>query len=65
MAKSGHRIRKSSTSEQGARRTIYVSKEGRRYVKAKELFADPLVQERLKSADALAQQLDLRSSAKR
>ena len=43
-------------------RKVYIDRLGRRYVKADELSADPIVRERLESATKLAKRLGLPSA---
>ena len=42
------------------RRRIYVDEKGHRYVKVEELLRDPVIRERLESAERLAERLGLR-----
>ena len=48
--------------EESLERQIYVGPKGHRYVKAEELFKDPNVRKRLRSADRLAERLHLKGS---
>ena len=43
-------------------RKVYIDRLGRRYVKADELMADPIMKERLPGAVALAKRLGLKSA---
>ena len=51
-----------SGEEESLERRIYVGAKGHRYVKAEELFKDPNVRDRLRSADRLAERLNLKGS---
>ena len=52
-----------TNSKQGSlsHRKIYVDSRGQRFVKPKELFQDPDIQEGFKKADALAVRLGLKT----